>query len=127
VTTTQHGAALIRKLPNGATLNVFRVGGSGWHWHLQAGRRSVLREEQPVLPDESAVALAERLQGASSNPSSKAVRQEMRDRLQAALGQLNERDRELWCFATWSNFRLPTSPVCWKSRQAPCEFATRAH
>src|SRR5579864_1594837 len=35
--------------------------------HLQAGRRSVLREEQPPLPDESAVALVERLQGASSN------------------------------------------------------------
>jgi RNA polymerase sigma-70 factor (ECF subfamily) len=63
--------------------------------HLQADRRSVRREEQPPLPDESAAALAERLGGKGSGLSGQAVRQELRDRLQAALAKLGERDREV--------------------------------
>src|SRR5271166_902935 len=63
--------------------------------HLHADRRSVLREEQPALSDESAAALVERLGGKASSPSGHAVREELRDRLRAALARLGENDREV--------------------------------
>ena len=63
--------------------------------HLHADRRSVLREAPPALPDESAVELADRLGGRTSSPSGRAVKQELRDRLQSALARLGERDREV--------------------------------
>src|SRR5207249_1142827 len=63
--------------------------------HLHAGRRSVLREEPPVLPDESAAELADRLRGSNSSPSGQAVKEELRDRLRSALAKLGERDREV--------------------------------
>jgi len=63
--------------------------------HLHADRRSVLREEQPALSDESAAALMERLGGNASSPSGHVVREELRDRLRAALAKLGETDREV--------------------------------
>jgi RNA polymerase sigma-70 factor (ECF subfamily) len=63
--------------------------------HLHADRRSVLREESPALPDESAAELADRLQGRTSSPSGRAVKEELRDRLRSALAKLGERDREV--------------------------------
>lgn len=63
--------------------------------HLWADKRSVLREEPPPLPDDSAAELAERLGGPTSSPSGAAVRRELRERLQAALARLGERDHEV--------------------------------
>jgi RNA polymerase sigma-70 factor (ECF subfamily) len=63
--------------------------------HLWAQRRSVNREEPVVLPlsAESALELAGRLLGRQSSPSARLRREELRARLQAALGQLSQRDR----------------------------------
>jgi RNA polymerase sigma-70 factor (ECF subfamily) len=65
--------------------------------HLAVRKRSAGREEQwlPTLPDESALQLARQLAASGTSPSNRFVRQEMRDRVQAALGQLSEDDREV--------------------------------
>ena len=65
--------------------------------HLQARRRSVAREERLEwhLPDQSARALAERLFDKGTSPSGRLMSQELRDRVQAALDQLEPRDREV--------------------------------
>src|SRR5262245_41589896 len=63
--------------------------------HVQAGKRSVLREEHPPLPDASAAELTARLLGRASSPSAGLHRQERCDRLRAALAELGERDREV--------------------------------
>jgi RNA polymerase sigma-70 factor (ECF subfamily) len=63
--------------------------------HLHASKRSVLREEVPALPGESAVELAQRLLGSATSPSRQLLRKELRRRVQDALGQLSERDREV--------------------------------
>jgi RNA polymerase sigma-70 factor (ECF subfamily) len=65
--------------------------------HLQARRRSVAREERLdlQLPDQSARALAERLLAHDTSPSRRLMRQELRDRVQAALDRLDPRDREV--------------------------------
>jgi RNA polymerase sigma-70 factor (ECF subfamily) len=65
--------------------------------HIKARRRSVNREEPlaPVWPDESALRLAERLASGRSGPSGQLLRDELRERVQAALNQLGERDREV--------------------------------
>lgn len=65
--------------------------------HLWADRRSVAREEGQYLPlpDESAVQLAERLAGPDTTPSGRAVREELRARVQAGLARLSASDREL--------------------------------
>jgi RNA polymerase sigma-70 factor (ECF subfamily) len=65
--------------------------------HIQARRRTVSREE-PVplgLPGESVLALADRLLACAPSPSAVATREEIRDRVQAALGTLGEEDREV--------------------------------
>jgi RNA polymerase sigma-70 factor (ECF subfamily) len=77
--------------------------------HLHAGRRSVLREEAPALPDESAAELADRLGGKTSSPSGRAVRQELRDRLRTALARLNDRDREVLVLRYLE--QLPTADI----------------
>jgi RNA polymerase sigma-70 factor (ECF subfamily) len=61
--------------------------------HVQAKRRSVSRELP--LPEESAWELAGRLFARGSNPSSRLRRRELRERIQAALARLGERDREV--------------------------------
>jgi RNA polymerase sigma-70 factor (ECF subfamily) len=65
--------------------------------HLQARRRSVAREEgfALYLPDQSARALAGRLLSSGTSPSRRLLRQELRDRVQAALDRLDPRDREV--------------------------------
>ena len=65
--------------------------------HVRTRGRSVLREEAGVLhlPDESAAELASRLVTSSTSPSQRALRQELRERVQQALGRLSERDREV--------------------------------
>src|SRR5262249_32255789 len=65
--------------------------------HVRAGKRSVQREQGalPPLPDESAAALAQRLFGRGSSPSAHLQRREVAQRVQAALLQLCQRDREL--------------------------------
>lgn len=65
--------------------------------HLQAQRRSVLREEPLAvpLPDESALELAGRLFPRGSSPSARMRRSEARRLIQGALKQLGARDREV--------------------------------
>jgi RNA polymerase sigma-70 factor (ECF subfamily) len=65
--------------------------------HVRAQGRSVLREQAGVLylPDESAAELACRLVTSSTSPTQRALRQELRERVQKALGELSERDREV--------------------------------
>jgi RNA polymerase sigma-70 factor (ECF subfamily) len=65
--------------------------------HIQAGGRSVLREEPGLLnlPDESAAELAARLVTSSTSPTQRALREEQRKRVRQALGRLPERDREV--------------------------------
>jgi RNA polymerase sigma-70 factor (ECF subfamily) len=65
--------------------------------HLHAQKRTVRREDADflALPDESAVQLAQRLLAPGSSPSEQLLREELRGRVQAALGQLPARDREI--------------------------------
>jgi RNA polymerase sigma-70 factor (ECF subfamily) len=65
--------------------------------HVRAEKRSVRREEPGILPlpEDSAAELAGRLASSASSPSQRAVRHELRQRLQRALQQLPERDREV--------------------------------
>jgi RNA polymerase sigma-70 factor (ECF subfamily) len=65
--------------------------------HLHAKRRSVRREEPGVLalPDESAAELASRLVTSASSPSEQMLREEARERVQAALSRLRAKDREV--------------------------------
>ncbi|HLJ93703.1 MAG TPA: sigma-70 family RNA polymerase sigma factor [Gemmataceae bacterium] len=65
--------------------------------HVRAQGRSVLREQVGVLslPDESAAELASRLVTSSTSPTQRAVRRELRERVQQALERLSERDREV--------------------------------
>jgi len=65
--------------------------------HIHSQKRSVDREAtiDPVLTDDSVAALASKLWKSSTGPHSRIVKAELRDRLQTALGQLSETDREL--------------------------------
>jgi RNA polymerase sigma-70 factor (ECF subfamily) len=63
--------------------------------HIEAGRRSVNREEPPALPDESALELADRILTAEPGPAEAALREELRQRVRAALGRLAASDREV--------------------------------
>jgi RNA polymerase sigma-70 factor, ECF subfamily len=65
--------------------------------HIWTDRRSVAREEGQFLPlpDESAVQLADRLVGRESSPSGRAIREELRARVQAGLKRLAPHDREV--------------------------------
>ena len=65
--------------------------------HIYAGVRSTMRE-QPCSghwSDDSAMLLANRLLAPGSGPGDRLVREEMRQRVQKALKQLNQRDREI--------------------------------
>jgi RNA polymerase sigma-70 factor (ECF subfamily) len=65
--------------------------------HIQAQKRSVSREQPSVLelPDDSAVELASRLVAAGSSPSQRLLREELRDRVRAALARLSPHDHEV--------------------------------
>jgi RNA polymerase sigma-70 factor (ECF subfamily) len=65
--------------------------------HIQAQKRSVLREECQSLPitDESTLQLAERLLAAGGSPVGQVLRDELRRRVQEVLALLSPRDREV--------------------------------
>jgi RNA polymerase sigma-70 factor (ECF subfamily) len=65
--------------------------------HIQAQKRSTTREARwdGPLPDESALALVDRLVAPGSSPSKQVLRQEMQGRVQAALARLTEQEREV--------------------------------
>jgi RNA polymerase sigma-70 factor (ECF subfamily) len=62
--------------------------------HIDAKRRTVLREDALPLTNESEALLAERLADASS-PSNQILRQEIADRVRSAIAQLTPSDREV--------------------------------
>jgi RNA polymerase sigma-70 factor (ECF subfamily) len=65
--------------------------------HIDSHRRSVAREvpwEMP-LPDHSALDLARRMTASGTSPSRRLIRDEERERVQAALSRLEPRDREV--------------------------------
>jgi RNA polymerase sigma-70 factor (ECF subfamily) len=65
--------------------------------HIQARRRSVLREQAAplALPEGSVAELADQLFAPAEGPSAALRRQELVDRVRIALGALAERDREV--------------------------------
>jgi RNA polymerase sigma-70 factor (ECF subfamily) len=65
--------------------------------HLNTRKRSAAREEKRILalPDESALALAQRLVAPGTSPSNRLVQEELRARVRAALARLPEGDREV--------------------------------
>jgi RNA polymerase sigma-70 factor (ECF subfamily) len=65
--------------------------------HVQARKRTVLREERalPRMPDASAAHLAAKLWRSGSSAGSRLRREELQMRLQAAMADLPEADREL--------------------------------
>jgi RNA polymerase sigma-70 factor (ECF subfamily) len=65
--------------------------------HIGAQRRSMTREQpwEITLPDESAIALAGQLVSSGTSPSAHLKREELRDRVQAALAALDPQDREI--------------------------------
>jgi RNA polymerase sigma-70 factor (ECF subfamily) len=65
--------------------------------HIQTRRRSVEREVawDFCLPDRSSQALAERLTASGTSPSRRLIRDELRQRVRAAMDRLAERDREI--------------------------------
>ncbi len=65
--------------------------------HITVQKRSVGREEpwELALPEESAVQLAERLIAAGTSPSRRLIRDELRQRVRAALEATSPRDREI--------------------------------
>jgi RNA polymerase sigma-70 factor (ECF subfamily) len=66
-------------------------------YHIKARRRSLAREQawDGALPDQSALALAGRLVAGGSSPSARLIREEQRERVQSALGELEPHDREV--------------------------------
>jgi RNA polymerase sigma-70 factor (ECF subfamily) len=69
-----------------------------WHRaHVQVQKRSVGREEPRDLdlPEESAVQLAQRLIAAGTSPSRRLIRDELRQRVRAALESAPPRDRQI--------------------------------
>src|SRR5262249_45562362 len=65
--------------------------------HIHARCRSIVREQTWANPisDRSDEGLAGLLVASATSPSRRLIRKELHDRVQAALGQLNVRDREL--------------------------------
>jgi RNA polymerase sigma-70 factor (ECF subfamily) len=65
--------------------------------HIQAQKRSTTREARwdGALPDESALALVDRLVARGSSPSKQVLRHEIQGRVQAALARMTEQEREV--------------------------------
>jgi RNA polymerase sigma-70 factor, ECF subfamily len=63
--------------------------------HLHARRRTVTREEAAALSDGSVLELAQRIVASGTSPSARVLREELRDRVRAALAQLSAADREV--------------------------------
>jgi len=66
-------------------------------YHLGAARRTVKREARPdmQLSGASTALLAERLPASGTSPSARLVREELHDRLRAAIDRLSPDDREI--------------------------------
>ena len=63
--------------------------------HVEAKRRSVRREAVLLLPAESSATLADYLAQTGTNPSGKAAKRELREKVRAALDDLPEQGREV--------------------------------
>jgi RNA polymerase sigma-70 factor (ECF subfamily) len=63
--------------------------------HITTKKRTVAREVALELPDGSVEILARVIATDATGPSERAVREELRDRVRAALARLGERDREV--------------------------------
>ena len=63
--------------------------------HLATAKRSVVKEECPVLSDESVVHLARRLVSRDVSPSAQAIQHEIQALTRKSLASLGEKDREL--------------------------------
>ena len=65
--------------------------------HQGAGRRSIDREQHagPALDDASSIQLVAQLVDRELTPASAAIQQELQDKLQRVLGELEETDREI--------------------------------
>jgi RNA polymerase sigma-70 factor (ECF subfamily) len=63
--------------------------------HVAAKKRSVAREAQWDLSNDSVAQLAAQFAGDNTSPSGHAVRREMQTRVRAALDELAENDREI--------------------------------
>jgi RNA polymerase sigma-70 factor (ECF subfamily) len=65
--------------------------------HVAAQKRSVHREQAVdfALPDESMDALADRFVASGTQPSERLVREELRNRVRAALARMSPHDREV--------------------------------
>jgi RNA polymerase sigma-70 factor (ECF subfamily) len=64
--------------------------------HVLSQKRSVARESRPTdLPDESSVALADRLLSNDTSPSNRLARQERHQQMMSAMSALSPRDREV--------------------------------
>jgi RNA polymerase sigma-70 factor (ECF subfamily) len=66
-------------------------------YHVRTARRSVTREEAglPGLPESSVAELAAQLVASGTGPSEAARRQELKERVRAALAALSDQDREV--------------------------------
>lgn len=79
--------------------------------HVQARKRSVLREEPGILalPEDSAVLLAHRLAVGGTSPSHDLVRKELQERARVALARLSVADREVLVLRYLE--QLPTAEI----------------
>jgi RNA polymerase sigma-70 factor (ECF subfamily) len=68
-----------------------------YNQHLDGKKRSAKREAYaiPLLPDDSACSLGERFLATGTSPSNRLVRQELSQRVQAALAEMAAMDREV--------------------------------
>jgi RNA polymerase sigma-70 factor (ECF subfamily) len=76
--------------------------------HLDAERRSVRREahDELYVTDESVLQLAERFIASETDPPHRVVRSELRERVRAALDQLDPIDREVLLMRYLEHMRL---------------------
>jgi RNA polymerase sigma-70 factor (ECF subfamily) len=64
--------------------------------HLLSQKRSVTRESHPAdLPDDSSLALAQKLVANDTSPSNRLMKQEWREQMLAAMAALSPKDREV--------------------------------
>lgn len=63
--------------------------------HVRAGKRSILREFAPMLPDDSVERVARRLASRELGPSETILKQELKQRVLRNLRSLPESDREI--------------------------------
>lgn len=63
--------------------------------HIQAQKRTVVREQRWGLPDESVIQLANRLVASGTSPSRQVLRKELQQQVRAALNELPPKDREV--------------------------------